>query len=255
MRNILLVGWIALHRFIDAVGAFWRALIGNEYARRSYSQYGEDMILRAIFARYPSTYPGIYIDVGAHHPFRLSNTRYFYELGWRGICIDPLPGSERLFKRWRPNDIFVPAGVAETECELTYFMFDEPALNTFSEIIANENAIRLKSQQKVKVFPLSRIFNDYLPVGGKIDFLSVDVEGMDLEVLRSNDWMRYRPRIVLVEETTHFALMDIDYLEIAVFMKQFAYAALARTPSGLFFVDTHSNSYDGGSYLNLSISQ
>jgi FkbM family methyltransferase len=252
MKKFLHKGWCVAIRLRAATNTFVRVLRGKEYARRSYSQYGEDMVLQAVFARYPSTYPGFYVDVGAHHPLRFSNTRFFYELGWSGICVDPLPGSTALFAKWRPRDLFLQAGVADTEGEMTYFMFAEPALNTFSEKIAGENAANVTVKETVKVYPLCRILADHLKSRRTIDFLSLDVEGLDLEVLRSNDWTKYRPCIVLIEEKSRVTLAEVKELDSAIFMKQQGYHPFARTPGALFFMDTRSLSYDGGSYLRFT---
>lgn len=132
---------------------------------------------------------------------------------------------------------------------MTYFIFDEPALNTFSKKIADESAHRVTARVEVRVYPLRRILAEYLLAGRAIDFLSVDVEGLGLQVLRSNDWARYRPRVVLVEETAAATLADVENLEEAIFMKQQDYSAFARCPSGLFFVDTRSPAYEGGGHL------
>ncbi|MFA7355121.1 MAG: SAM-dependent methyltransferase, partial [Sulfurimonadaceae bacterium] len=72
------------------------------YALKSYSQEGEDMILRRLFEQQPN---GFYVDVGAHHPKRFSNTYFFYKKGWRGINIDAMPNSMELFNKIRPRDI------------------------------------------------------------------------------------------------------------------------------------------------------
>ena len=77
---------------------------------RSWSQEGEDMILHRIFGGKKS---GFYVDVGAHHPKRFSNTYFFYCHGWRGINIDAMPGRMKLFNQWRPKDINLEMGVAE----------------------------------------------------------------------------------------------------------------------------------------------
>lgn len=249
MKRFFYRGLSAVRRLRAAASTFGRVLLGGNYARLSYSQYGEDMVLQAVFARYPSTYSGLYVDVGAHHPMRFSNTRYFYELGWSGICVDPLPSSAKLFARWRPRDIFLQAGVAETEGEMTYYLFDEPALNTFSKKIASENPSPIVAREKIQVYPLCKILADNLSGGSRIDFLSVDVEGMDIEVLRSNSWSDYRPYVVLIEETMAVTFADINNIEIVIFMKQQGYQAFARTPSGVFFIDTRSAAYDGSSYL------
>src|SRR5690349_18351333 len=85
----------------DWLGLHWR---------RSYSQEGEDMVLRRVFEHKAH---GFYVDVGAHHPMRFSNTYFFYRRGWRGINIDARPGSKREFDRARPRDINVECGVAQ----------------------------------------------------------------------------------------------------------------------------------------------
>lgn len=70
----------------------------------SYSQEGEDVVLRRLFDSQPS---GFYVDIGAHHPVRLSNRYYFYRCGWRGLSVDAAPGSMEMFRRLRPRDIAV----------------------------------------------------------------------------------------------------------------------------------------------------
>lgn len=91
----------------------WLIHIRNLYITRfhtkSYAQQGEDLILREMLAYAQS---GFYVDVGAHHPFRFSNTYLFYKQGWRGINIDAMPGSMKLFDRFRPRDINIQCGVA-----------------------------------------------------------------------------------------------------------------------------------------------
>ena len=94
----------------------------------SYSQEGEDMVLSRIFS---DKSKGFYVDVGAHHPMRFSNTYSFYKRGWQGINIEPNPDSISMFKRYRPRDINLNCGIAWNKGNLEYYMFDEPALNTF----------------------------------------------------------------------------------------------------------------------------
>ena len=82
-------------------------IIKNNYfdgfSLKSYSQEGEDMILRRLFEKQKT---GFYVDVGAHHPKRFSNTFFFYKKGWSGINIDAMPNSMRLFDKIRPRDIY-----------------------------------------------------------------------------------------------------------------------------------------------------
>lgn len=168
--------------------------------RVSYAESGEDLLLASLVGEGNR---GFYVDVGAHHPKRISNTCYFYRRGWRGINIDPSPGMKRLFDAYRPRDINLECGVAREPGIMVYYMFDESELNGFSMELSEERVqiggFHLVGQKEVEVVPLNRILDEHLPPGVEIDFLSVDVEGMDLDVLVSNDWSRYRPRFVLVE--------------------------------------------------------
>src|SRR5271166_7015278 len=87
----------------------------DPFVNLAYSQDGEDMILRRLLAGQKS---GFYVDVGAHHPYRFSNTCYFYRQGWRGINVDTNPDAIEAFRRDRPSDINVCVGVSDTAGEL-----------------------------------------------------------------------------------------------------------------------------------------
>ena len=204
------------------------------FAFRSYSQEGEDMILRRMFE---GNGPGFYVDIGAHHPKRFSNTYYFYLQGWRGINVDAMPGSMELFNRFRPRDINLEIPVSDTHETLVYHAFEEPALNSFSKELAetyiNKN-FRLKFTRNLETSTLAEILDQHLPPGQKIDFLSVDVEGLDLKVLRSNNWQKYQPRFILVEvlSTAFTSLPDTD---VAVFLRQHGYEPHAKCENTVFF--------------------
>lgn len=166
---------------------------------RSFAQNGEDLILDRLLEQ---ARIGFYVDVGAHHPVRFSNTYLFYRRGWRGINIDAQPGSMRLFRKHRPRDINIECGVAAKAGTLSYFRFNEPALNTFDENEArlkDAAPYRIVDRVEVGVRPLGELLAEFLPAGQAIDFMSVDVEGLDAEVLGSNDWKRFRPRFLLAE--------------------------------------------------------
>lgn len=109
-------------RFIRHIVSFF------QYGRNSYSQEGEDLILNRLFANKDK---GFYIDIGAHHPYRFSNTYLFYLNGWTGINIDAMPGSMTPFKSKRPKDINLEVPILDKEGIMTYYQFNEPALNGF----------------------------------------------------------------------------------------------------------------------------
>lgn len=171
-------------------------------AVKSYSQCGEDAVLRGLMAERVAdrAYRGFWVDIGAHHPVRYSNTKMFSNLGWRGINVDALPESIRLFEKARTRDVNVHVGIGEKPDELDYYTFSDPAVNTFSpESAAEWSKVETPRIQKVKVVTLKALLDEHLPQGQHIDFQDVDVEGLDLPVLQSNDWSRYRPDFILVE--------------------------------------------------------
>jgi FkbM family methyltransferase len=195
----------------------------------AYSSEGEDLILKRIFDRKTN---GVYIDVGAHHPFRVSNTYLFYKQNWTGINIDPMPGSKAMFNKYRPLDINLEMGVSATKQHLTYYIFNEPALNTFStdkvEEYTQDPQYRIIKEQKIETWPLADILDRYLPADTNIDFLTIDAEGLDMEVLRSNNWQKYRPAYILVESNP-FLLANMQNSEIGQYMQEAGYAIFAKT--------------------------
>ena len=213
----------------------------DQWAVRSWAQEGEDQILRRIFDLKKD---GFYVDVGAHHPQRFSNTYLFYKRGWRGINIDAMPGSMRLFKKVRPRDINVELGISEQQGKLDYFIFNEPALNGFCQDLSVErssadSAYRIESVIKVDMLPLQQVLDKYLPAGQAIDFMSIDVEGLDFQVLKSNDWNKYRPTYVLVE-ILGASLHEIDQSDIGQFMRDAGYVLFAKCMNTVFFKESLS---------------
>ncbi len=207
------------------------------YATKSYSQEGEDMILRRVFEKAGK---GFYVDVGAHHPKRFSNTYYFYKHGWQGLNIDARPGSMDDFKRLRHRDINIEAAIAGERKELTYYMFDEPALNTFDKDLAearNGGGYRIINTKRMQTRRLDEVLALYLPAAQVIDFMSIDVEGLDLEVLQSNDWDLFRPRFILVENSKT-DLQELHLDEIYRFLADKHYAVFAKTLKTIIYTNT-----------------
>lgn len=179
-----------------------------------YSQEGEDLFL---FRTFGTGYKGFYVDVGSHHPRRFSNTYLLYKFGWRGINIDATPGSMEEFSILRPDDINIESAVTNSSDPRTFFIFAEPALNTFSEEVAQDYldlGYALDRREIILGQSLASILDEHLQSGQEIDLLSVDVEGDEYGVLQSNNWSRYRPKTVLLE------ILDVSL------------AAIAETPVG-----------------------
>jgi FkbM family methyltransferase len=181
----------------------------------SFGQESEDLILTRMFDRQDK---GFYVDVGAHHPFRFSNTYLLYRRGWRGINIDAMPGAMAAFRRWRPEDVNLECMVSSDTAPRTFFQYDEPALNTVSEELVRKREVdaphyRLVGQVMLEARRLADILADHVPPGRTIDILNVDVEGHDLDVLGSNDWQRFRPKVIVAELIgTDFAEMEASPL-------------------------------------------
>ena len=201
---------------------------------RCYGQDGEDLILNRLL---DGQAQGFYVDVGAHHPLRFSNTYLFYLRGWRGINIDAMPGSMKKFNKVRPRDINIECGVAGSAGKLSYHRFNEPALNTFDAEEAklkNSAPYQLIDTVEVSVERLDALLARYLPTGQQIDFLSVDVEGKDEEVLRSNDWGRYRPRFILAE-TLRTDMLHLDKCPVVQFLSGVGYRPIGKAYNTSFF--------------------
>lgn len=219
-----------------SVKKYLRSLKGaSAFANKSYSQEGEDLLLARIFN---DGKPGTFVDVGAHHPFRFSNTYLFYRRGWRGINIDAMPGSMTPFLRHRPHDINLEMGVSLQPHNLKFHVFSEPAFNTFdSELAQARTGVghTITSEVMVKCEPLSDILSKHpIPFNGGNSFLSVDVEGLDLDVLRSSNWSQYRPTMVVVEILGK-NLDEIFESETAKFLKERGYSLYAKLSASVIF--------------------
>ena len=192
------------------------------------------MILQRVFGQRKD---GFFVDVGAHHPFRYSNTYLFYKKGWRGINIDATPGSMRAFNKYRPDDINLEVAVSQTSSGLYFYLFDDHAYNTFDADAAEKAQLAgAKFLEKVNIASrsLKHILNEHLTKNKKIDFLSVDVEGFDLEVLKSNDWIRYKPGYILVE-CLDTSLPEISEDSTNIYLISLGYSIFAKTVNTVFF--------------------
>jgi len=209
----------------------------NRWRLVSYSQEGEDILLRYMFPKGEGTY----VDVGAHHPVRFSNTLFFYNIGWRGINIDPIPGIMEQFEARRPGDVNLGLGVARQKGALAYHMFEDPAFNSFNaeyaESILRGGMPRIEVRQ-VPVDTLENILDTHLG-GRRIDFMTIDAEEYELEVLASNNWEKHRPSC-LVAESLCASLADISGCPIYQFLSPLGYEPVAKTIKSTFYRDVRS---------------
>lgn len=207
-------------------------LVAHFFSKRSYAQDGEDLVLESLMGESTPKH-GFFIDVGAHHPFRFSNTYVFYRRGWRGINIEPSARNCRLLRWFRPRDINLQVGVGKVRSHRDYYVFHERALNTFdkdrSEHLQNHAGYSILRRETLELVPLSEILDVNMVPNTTIDFMSVDVENYDLEVLQSNDWNRYRPKYLLVEDL-NFNVQNPAASSIHTFLagKNYALTAVLR---------------------------
>lgn len=194
-----------------------------------------------VLSRFINQDKGFYVDVGAHHPKRYSNTYLFYKKGWNGINIDAMPGLMDLFKIKRPRDINLEAGISNDNKSFNFYIFFEAAFNTFSKELADsyvKQGIALKKVVMLETRRLSEILDKFLPKETDIDFLTIDAEGFDMMVLESNNWDKYQPKYILVEALG----LDIEKLSESTlynFLKDKQYYLIAKTFNTLFF--KHNN--------------
>lgn len=209
-----------------------------KYAHESYAQEGEDIILNRLFMSQKS---GFYVDVGAFHPGHISSTYSFYKRGWRGINIDAMPGVMANFNRLRPRDINLEIAIANQRGIATYHIYRASELNTLSrkwmeERPQDEHVYQVVDTVEVETYPLAEVLDIHLTPGQPIDFMDVDVEGLDLEVIQSNAWDRYRPRVVLVEQAGVHSLDTLQNDPATQYMASIDYSVIAKTFNTVFYV-------------------
>lgn len=164
-----------------------------------FSQFGEDLVL---WAMVQGRRDGTYVDVGAHHPFRYSNTALLHtQLGWTGVNIDLDERGIAAFAEHRPGDVNLVAAVSDRDGdELAVTTFDDWAVNTADPRMSEQFAKQYSGAEThtVRTRTLASILEEHGV--GSVDLLSVDVEGLEMEVLRGNDWDRWCPELLLVEK-------------------------------------------------------
>lgn len=146
-----------------------------------------------------------------------------------------------LFRKIRPLDINLEIGISNLEGEATYYMFNEPSLNSFSKELSlsrdNWCHYHIEKQVRVPTRPLRSVFAEHLPPDTQVTLLTVDVEGMDLVALKSNDWSRWRPTMVIAEDLSSSMLAEVDQTELGRFMCSVGYVAFAKTRLSVLFVE------------------
>ena len=206
----------------------------------SFSQAGEDLIVRFFFQiRGIGTIT--YLDVGANHPIELNNTYFFYRRGYRGVLVEPNVSLCEKLRKVRPDDTTLAAGIGVTAAkEADYYIMTYPALNTFSKEEADHQAevtkgkIAVKKVIKMPLLNINDVMEEYFK--GAPTFLSVDTEGLDLAILKSIDYKRFRPKVICAE--TLVSSTTKTRPEIPEFMAAQGYVVRGGSFVNTIFVDS-----------------
>ena len=209
--------------------------------RTCFSLHGEDAIFQALLVQQQALRPvGFYVDVGAFHPYIFSNTAAFHEQGWRGINVEPNPEMAARLRTARPDDVTLDTAVGADPGRANLQVFSEWAssntlVEEFAATISSSQNVPIERTVDVEVLPLHTVLERHGPADGTIDIMSVDVEGLDLEVLQSNNWTRFRPLVLGVED------LGIDLLNpasspIVSFMDSVGYRFVAHAVLTSFYI-------------------
>ena len=192
MKNIL-------SKVYKKIQIFQNIYLKNSFLikKKSYSMEGEDLEVLKLSANIKN---GFYVDAGCYHPLQLNNTYLLYKNNWRGINIDLSQFSIDLFNFIRPDDININAAVSDTDGVITYYHQKKISqLNTIKKKEAKKRMQGLIKEKKVKSQRLTTILNNSKFINRRIDFLNIDLEGADIDALKSLDFNIYRPKIICIE--------------------------------------------------------
>jgi FkbM family methyltransferase len=202
------------------------------FGDKTYAQHGDDIIIRAIFHGLGIANPS-YLDLGAHHPTTISNTKLFYDTGSRGINVEANPKLHRLFLEQRPQDINLNVGVGIKSGFQDFYMIDgESGRNSFVKEVAEGFVMdypefAITEVKQLPIFTVEQILHHRrIP-----DFLSIDIEGMDFAVLQSIDFRRYPFKVICVE------IQPYSEEDIRTLMHNVGYYSIIKCGSNLIFVD------------------
>jgi FkbM family methyltransferase len=225
--RIRFAAWMLLH---------YEDTLARSVCRVSFAQNGEDLMVWSLFQRLGITRP-TYLDIGAHHPYRLSNTALLHYLGSRGMNIEADPQLHAAFVKHRPRDINLNIGIAAEAGTMTFFRMEDRSLNTFSseeaQRLSREYHMPIREEIAVPVMAIRQLLDEqrFRP-----DFLSIDVEGKDLEILRTYDFKRHRPAVICAE-TISF-LDQLKNQELISYLLGQGYQVYADSQINTIFVDS-----------------
>ncbi len=201
------------------------------FKKKSYSMEGEDLEILRLSNDINN---GFYVDVGCYHPTHLNNTFLLYKKNWRGINIDISEFSIDLFNHLRPEDKNINCAISNVDEEIDYYHQKEISqLTTIKQAEAKKRMQGPIKKRKIQSYRLTTILNRSKFSNRKIDFLNIDLEGADLDALKSLDFEIYRPRIICVEIIDEI----IEKSKIYIFLKNLNYTKKWSSKFNHIFAD------------------
>lgn len=241
LRRLLALLIVTQIGSVYLVYRYWqRANILDAYTRLTYAQQGEDLVIGNVFD-YLGLRVDSYLDVGAWDPVKDSNTYLFYRQGARGVLVEPNPYYVERLRADRPEDTVLAVGVGiDGQREAPYFVVDDgnTGWNTFSEVQAAEIRATGKTVREIRLplVPLNEILVEHFADKNRsLDLLSIDVEGLDLAILRTLDFDRFRPKVICAETKQLTTNGQIE--ELIEFVRSKGYELRGATFVNSIFVD------------------
>lgn len=206
--------------------------------KQSYSQCGEDLIVDFLFTWVLNIKNPSFMDVGAHHPWYLSNTYLMYRKGSTGVNIEPDPYLFSSFPKLRKRDININKGVAfnTTSMEADFYIMSSRVLNTFSKSeatrVSGQGNVSIEEIKKIELVNINDLFKKFYSEK-ELDFLSIDVEGLDLNILNTIEFEQNKPKVICVE--------TLEYAEQRIIKKNTETIDFLKSRDYFVYADTSIN--------------
>ncbi len=207
-----------------------RFLLGIKSETEYYSQGGEDAIISKAFNYFIPVTQGFYLDIGAYHPYKHSNTYILYKAGWKGINVDPCPGSKLIFDKYRSRDINIEAGIGNQDGQMTYYILGEDStMNSFSKLNLEKLGIfgQVKKTVDVPVFTVNTLMEEH-PEVKKLDYLNIDAEGFEMEILSGINFELVTPKVISIEQNDVLTFTDVLESKVCKFLSEKGYVPFAK---------------------------
>ena len=202
----------------------------QRYGNVTYAQHGDDLMLLAIFDRLGVKKP-FYVDIGAHHPSIISNTKLLYDRGSSGVNVDPSSYAIKVFNAERPRDQNLQVAIGPAEGIFDFYMYGERSgRNTLSldEVESLKGVLKVQETRKVHVITYAQLIQNY--VKRTPDLLLIDAEGLDYAILESIDFKTLGYPLVLCVETRVKDTMKMTRLLAR------SYTGYCRMGENMFFI-------------------